>query len=235
MNPLRGSYRFRGKTFQQGLLTLVIVALASCSSFSSSVPPHSSSQTVNVNSLAFFNFQPYPSTSASIVKCPITGLEISAGPVEGDASEKITRMMKEALQGEVYVPLYTYKGEITPVGYSPDSTAGVSYLEQTREEARRLQVDAFLTGFVFRYQDRKGKPWGVEHPASVAFTSVLVDVPTGRLLWRGKVDRTQRPASENLLEVRSLQQAFTWQRVDEMAREEIEHFIKDFPLLKEDN
>ena len=235
MNPLRGSYRFRSKSLQQGLLTLAVVVLVSCSSLSSSVPPHYSSQEYNFNSLVFFHFQPYPSTSVSIVKCPITGLEISAGPIEGDAPEKINQMMKNSLREKIFIPLYTYKDEVKPLEHSPDSTAEVNYLEQNREKARSLQADAFLTGLVFRYQERKGKSWGVEYPASVAFTVVLVDVSTGRLLWRGKVDRIQRPASENLLEVRSLQQAFTWQRVDEMAREEIERLLQDFPVLKADN
>ena len=69
-----------------------------------------------------------------------------------------------------------------------------------------------------------------DSPASVAFALYLVEVKTGRRIWRGVFDETQRPLTDNLLQARqSLKMGVKWLSARELARFGVEQVVKSFP------
>ena len=71
------------------------------------------------------------------------------------------------------------------------------------ELSKELGSDFVSIGFVFRFEERIGSSVGVEHPASVVFDIHLIRLKDGAEVWRGKMDETQRPLSENLFKIGS--------------------------------
>jgi hypothetical protein len=93
-----------------------------------------------------------------------------------------------------------------------------------------LRADAILVGYVYRYQERVGTPYGVEKPASVAFELQLIDVQEGSRRWKATFDKTQRSLTENLFNFRSFVKGKgRWLTVRELAEEGVEQIMQSFP------
>jgi len=93
-----------------------------------------------------------------------------------------------------------------------------------------LDVDAVILGYIYRFRQRVGKRYSAELPASVAFGIYLIDVETGRILWRGYFDETQRPLSEDLFELGTfLKRKGRWITAKEMAHSALDEIFLTFP------
>lgn len=98
------------------------------------------------------------------------------------------------------------------------------------ELGRELGGDFLFLGFVFRFEQRIGSSWGAEHPASVAFDLHLFRLRDGREVWRGRMDETQRPLSENLLKFGSfLRRKARWLTAEELASVGMDEMLKKLP------
>jgi hypothetical protein len=69
---------------------------------------------------------------------------------------------------------------------------------RARALGKEVGADAVLFGTVSRYVERVGAEYGAQRPASVAFTLSLISVASGKMLWTGSFDQTQKPLSTNL-------------------------------------
>ena len=84
--------------------------------------------------------------------------------------------------------------------------------------AKELGATSVLIGRVTRYRDREGSAAGASRAASVSFDVALHDAPSGRRLWIGKFDETQRPLSSGVFRVPSYPGGGTrWLSAEEMA------------------
>ncbi|MFQ6673073.1 MAG: hypothetical protein ACE5KY_07210 [Candidatus Tectimicrobiota bacterium] len=93
-----------------------------------------------------------------------------------------------------------------------------------------LGVDTVLVGEVNRWREREGGALGAKEPASVAFQAFLFRVDNGAMLWRTSFSKTQRPLSENVLEVENfLKGGATWQSSETLARLGVEEVLRTFP------
>ena len=75
-----------------------------------------------------------------------------------------------------------------------DAASGLAVA--ARVAADEFEATALLHGHVSRYRDRAGRSGSASQSASVAFRLTLRSTPTGRVLWRGVFNETQRPLSE---------------------------------------
>jgi hypothetical protein len=66
---------------------------------------------------------------------------------------------------------------------------------------RKLGADAVVSGKIFRFRQRIGTSYAVDTPASVAFSMYLLRVADGDMIWAGNFDETQRPLSDDLLQI----------------------------------
>ncbi len=95
-----------------------------------------------------------------------------------------------------------------------------------------LAVDGIAYGYVFYYRERKGMPYSVEKPASVAFEIHLFRVSDGALVWKGRFDKTQTSLMEDVLQASAfLRGGGKWLTARELAEEGIEDVVKTFPAV----
>jgi curli biogenesis system outer membrane secretion channel CsgG len=98
------------------------------------------------------------------------------------------------------------------------------------QAGKRAGADAVLVGHIFRFNERKGNRASVESPASVAFDLHLIDVETGRILWSASCDETQRPLTDNILEIGTfMKRGASWVTAEELAQGDLETMLQRFP------
>ncbi len=98
---------------------------------------------------------------------------------------------------------------------------------------RTLGVDMLVFGTVSRYLERIGGPYGVTRPASVRLEVYLVDAQTGRRVWLGKFDHTQRGLSEDLTNIGAFfRGGGKWLTARELADAGIASLVSKMPGLK---
>ncbi|MFQ5415967.1 MAG: hypothetical protein ACE5FL_02850 [Myxococcota bacterium] len=86
---------------------------------------------------------------------------------------------------------------------------------------------AVVLGKLFRWREREGSAAGAAAPASVAFEVSLHQAPSGRRLWTGRFDETQRSITEAILRARQYPGAGTrWLSVAEFGRWGAEETVK---------
>jgi len=123
----------------------------------------------------------------------------------------------------------------------PDRT-GASYLNHRsgsfkvdtatvfRKMGQDLEVDGIVAGYVYRWRERKGLPYSVEKPASVAFDIHLYRAADGALLWRGQFDLTQASLMEDMLRISFFfKERGRWLTAEELAGAGMEETLKTFP------
>ncbi len=95
-----------------------------------------------------------------------------------------------------------------------------------------LAVDGIAYGYVFYYRERKGMPYSVEKPASVAFEIHLFRVSDGALVWKGRFDKTQTSLMEDVLQASAfLRGGGKWLTARELAEEGVEAVVNTFPAV----
>ncbi|MFI5395933.1 MAG: hypothetical protein ACHQ9S_10410 [Candidatus Binatia bacterium] len=163
---------------------------------------------------------------------PMESVErVSATPAEGveslppDAARKVT--------AEVYGVL-TSSSDWRVV---PDLTAmqalsrikpGGDLASRARALGQEVGADGALFGTVSRYVERVGTGYGARQPAAVAITLQLISVKSGKILWSGSFDETQRPLSSNLFNWWQFWRGGPrWFTAQEFARLGVEHLLRD--------
>ncbi|MFC1816838.1 hypothetical protein ACFL0M_13110 [Thermodesulfobacteriota bacterium] len=95
----------------------------------------------------------------------------------------------------------------------------------------KLQAELVVVGSVWRYRDRGGIKDIPDAPASVAFEIYLVEVDTGKRLWRGKFDGTQKTLSKDVIRgFKQMKMEARWLTADELARYGVREIFKKFPI-----
>jgi hypothetical protein len=85
--------------------------------------------------------------------------------------------------------------------------------------AKDFGATAVILGRVTRWREREGSAAGATRPASVAFEVSLHEAPTGRRLWTGRFDETQKSITEAILRARQYPGRGTrWLTTEEFAR-----------------
>jgi len=144
--------------------------------------------------------------------------DATVGPAPSVATALVSRHVGEALA----------KRGVSIVAAEDSARAlslegGVSERLIPRAVARQMHdefgVDAVVLGEVWRYQERSGQAAGTRQPASIGFEVVLFEAPSGRKLWSGVFDETQRALSENVLNAGRYPGGGTrWLTADELLR-----------------
>ena len=99
---------------------------------------------------------------------------------------------------------------------------------RARALGKEVGADAALFGTVSRYVERVGATYGAQHPASVAFTLSLISVASGKILWTGSFDQTQKPLTTNLFNWWQFWRGGPrWFTAQEFTRLGVEHLLRD--------
>jgi len=171
----------------------------------------------------------YPVESA--VRSPISGKVFPIGPVSDEAVSFLTDHVVATLEDRTeFSVIYPGQARAVLSQMSLENEDLVPDREAIVNIGSALSVDAVLAGFVYRFKDRVGTPYGVDSPASVAFDLHLIQIPTGRIVWSAGVDDTQLSLSEDLFQVgKFIERKGRWVTAPDMARQALDAAFADFP------
>jgi uncharacterized Zn finger protein (UPF0148 family) len=165
------------------------------------------------------------------VTCPICELSFKSENIKDGAERAITSYVQEALKRR-YKDKVIALDEVSRVYQEiprDDTEDTPKSLAQKAGEA--LGADLMIVGNVWRYRERVRDEWESQKGASVAFEIYLIEVPSGKTVWRAKFDETQRSLTENVLGAKLLlKKGAKWISADELARYGVDEVFKKFPL-----
>lgn len=166
------------------------------------------------------------------VRCYLCGQVMATGYVPDSAGPFLTSELIFQMEKNENFTFLSSEGSadlITGMMSGPDN-AEDRYRNLYMQAGKRAGADAVLIGHIFRFNERKGNRASVESPASVAYDLHLIDVETGRILWSASFDETQRPLTDNILEIGTfMKRGASWVTAEELAQGGLETMLQRFP------
>ncbi len=99
---------------------------------------------------------------------------------------------------------------------------------------KELKADFVMVPIVFRFEERIGSSLGVEKPASVSFELHLFRLRDDKRVWNVSFDETQKPLSEDLLQVGSFfKRKAKWLSAGELAYWGMDSALKKLPPIRD--
>ena len=168
--------------FSRFLIASTLLAVAGCNPFHR--PPKLPER---VDLIAVMPIEPEERTSAT----PVQGVETLPAEAPRQVTAAVYGVLTSSSEWRV-VPDLTVAQALAHLNREEDIAA------RARALGKEVGADAVLFGTVSRYVERVGTEYGARHPAAVAFTLNLISVASGKILWTGSFDQTQRPLTTNL-------------------------------------
>jgi len=166
--------------------------------------------------------------------CPICGTVFRRGEILPGAKKTFTRILYQKIEAKGIFKIYPLERVSEILSHKDQKQLEVRPREFFIELGRELGSDYILVGYIFRFEERMGSSLGVERPASLSFDLHLFRIKDAKEVWKGRMDETQRPLSENILKIGSfLRRGAKWLTVEELASVGLEEVLKDFPEAKE--
>ena len=162
---------------------------------------------------------------------PLSRIFLERQHLRDDADQVLTRLVTKALETRFGEKLIHVKQAMSVFEQiSEDNT-----LDTPRKLAKgfgdKLQAELVVVGTVWRYRDRDSVKDMRDAPASVGFEIFLVEVATGKRLWRGKFEETQKTLTEDVVRgFKQLKMGARWLTADELARYGVKEVFKRFPI-----
>ena len=93
-----------------------------------------------------------------------------------------------------------------------------------------LHAEIMILGNVWKFRDRVGGSRSVSQPASVSFAIYMIEVDSGKLLWKELFSETQSSLSENTLKAKTFfERGSRWLSADELASFGVNEIFLKFP------
>lgn len=172
-----------------------------------------------------------PANPGRELTCEFGRLYCAQSDLKEDADRILTEMLWEMLVKRLehrVVPMGTVRRAYDANHFEK---ADKTPLNAALALGKKLKVDYVLAGNVWRYRERAGSAYGVEDPASVAFTLHLVRMESQRVVWVRVFNETQRSLSENLFRAREFfRRGAKWLTAKELASYGMKDVMGSFPV-----
>jgi hypothetical protein len=162
---------------------------------------------------------------------PLKELNIDAANLAGGAEQIMTRLVNDVLQIRFEDQMVSMKeAAAVYADVIRDQT-----LDTPRKQAKKfgenLQADLVVVGTIWRFREKGTVKEIPDSPASVAFAAYLIEVASGKRLWRNAFDGTQKTLSEDVLGgLKQIKMGLRWLSVNELARYGVKNVFLKFPL-----
>ena len=170
---------------------------------------------------------------AGVVRCPLCGVISRVEETPPGSEKRVEALFLERLTESKrfdLIPVDRVEGIFRRISADSLKTPIQEILQKTGTE---LEADGIVVGYVYRFRERKGYPYSVKRPASVAFEIHLVRVKDGAIVWRGNFDKTQTSLMENLLQMSwFFREGGQWVTAEELAREGVERLLDTYPGIQ---
>jgi hypothetical protein len=194
------------------LIAWVLLAIAGCNPFH-----HPPKLPERVDLIAVMPIEPLTRTSATP---PVPAEDLAPGAARA-VTAAVYGVLTSSSEWRV-VPDLTVAQALAHIKGEGDLAS------RARALGKEVSADAVLSGTVSRYVERVGAEYGVRRPASVAFTLNLISVASGKILWTGSFDQTQRPLTTNLFNWWQFWRGGPrWFTAQEFTRLGVEHLLND--------
>lgn len=164
------------------------------------------------------------------LSCPLDQVCSDDPSIAAEAGATLTRLVLTALKKRFRTHLV--QPEVVDAGFAGIRIRGALDTPRTlaRQLGRSISADLMIIGVVWRYRHRDPMEGVPKIPASVAFAIYLVDVQTGRRLWRGIYNGTQAFATQNILNIsKQLKMGARWLTAAELAELGVREALSSFP------
>jgi hypothetical protein len=164
------------------------------------------------------------------VTSPLTGKVFMTGPASDDANRLLTDLLIDALRQQTDF-------QILP---SRDASALMERLKSSGVQQRRpldvlvqagrlMKTELVVQGYLYRFEDRVGKDYSAESPASVAFEVHLINSDAQKLVWSGYFDQTQQALTDDLRYIGTFfRRGGRWVTAEDMTRTAMVDMFKEF-------
>lgn len=175
------------------------------------------------------------------VRSPLDGNMFMTGKVEKDAADFLTdrllSLMRSRFSYEIVPPSRAccmVSERFAPHQLEGRLNRALSQFQITVETGLAADVDAVLAGHLYRFENRVGKQYSVDSPASVTFDLHLIKLSqsdkNGRIVWTGRFQETQLPLFENFLKLGTfVKRGGKWLTAYEMADTALGDMLKTLP------
>lgn len=164
------------------------------------------------------------------LSCPLDQICTDDPSIAPEAGTTLTRLVAAAMQKRFATGLI--KADVVNAGYADILINGAKDTPRSlaRQLGQTLSADLMILGVVWRYRHRDPPEGPPKTPASVAFAIYLVEVETGRRIWRGIYSGTQTVATQNILTMsKQIKMGVRWLSAAELARHGIGEALDTFP------
>ncbi len=214
-----------------GFLLFMTLMLGSCSTPAiHSEPSRHASSIKSILILPFYDVSGLYVSNIN-VRCYLCGQVMTTGNVPDSASPFLTSELVSMMEKKQQYSIHSSDGSQDLLsGMSGTDNVATHYLNLYVRAGKLAGADAVLVGHIFRFIERKGNRASVESPASVAFDLHLIRVESGEIIWTANFDQTQRPLSENLMDLgRFFKRGASWITAEELAQGGLEDILGRFP------
>lgn len=152
-------------------------------------------------------------------RCPVCGKVFLTGTIQEGSDIMLNRHLISFIKSNTDINIiYPNQAQMQSDDFKGGNESRAHEVNKLIESGRLLGADAVMIGHLYRFSERIGTTYSVVSPASVAFDLHLIGVSSGRVLWAGHVDETQRSLSENLFEIGSfIKRKGEWVSADDLA------------------
>ena len=162
--------------------------------------------------------------------CPLSGLCININDSTSLTEKRLTGYLQDALAvrlRENLLPRAEVDEAFKEQFVSNDDTP----LAIANSLGNDLRADYIVLAILWEYEERVGKSYGAESPASVSFTVFLVDIARGEQVWKGHFAMKQKALTDNVVRAKEFfKGGAKWHTADELARQGIEKILADSPF-----
>ena len=188
-----------------------------------------------VKRLAVIAFQPLlPEGGSTMVICPLCKGGYSSGKIEKGAEMVVQESFIDKLRDFDQVQVLPPEKVTAVYTRVVAEQLKKPFLEVLKNVGAELKADIIVVGYVYRYTERVGYDFSVEHPASVAFDIHLLNAKDGSTIWRGVFDKTQKSLMEDLFQTSSFfKGGAKWLTASQLAKLGIDEIFKTFPGVEQ--
>jgi hypothetical protein len=164
------------------------------------------------------------------LSCTVCLLLNDPKDLDPDSDFILTKYTQKALQKRLGEKVITLQQSAEIYERIPRDDIKDSPRSLAKKLGEALEADLIVVGNVWKYRDKVGGSGAISEPASVAFAIYIIEVTSGKLLWKEVFSETQRPLSENTLTVRTFfERGSKWLSANELASFGVTQIFQKFP------
>ena len=166
-------------------------------------------------------------------RCPVCGRVFMTGEVASGGDQILTEMLVERLKDIKSLRVIAFNPAQSDLeGLLSENINRESQQEFLARIGKSYGADGVIAGYIYRFRERVGTNYSVETPASVAFGLHFVDTESGKILWSGHFEETQKSLFANLFDYRRFfQRRGKWLTADGLAASGLDDMMETFPEL----